>query len=735
MITRTNRPRFVLAGAAAALGLALCASALPPAFAAPTTIADARFDLTGNQVVNGADLDDGARFWADAVAGSPNSAADLNGDGQIDVGDMQLLAGQLGQGTSQAALDALANQGATLQQDVPTRVFTVNSAASGSPINTSFGDANLSDGVCATASGSCTLQAAVQQANAPRDSAFKVEIRFDIRNSDGSCPAVVQILPNLDYQRWLQIDDSSGYGTVIDGYSQCGARPNSGDVEGNADIRIEIIGTKIGTNGAQFSARKGVNGIEIKSANNVIRGIAVYNWDRQIELSAPGALYNRIEGNFIGTDRTNSFISKPRPTHEGEGVRIQFGASYNVLGCGSFASDGSFQPCTDRAQANAARNIVAGNGNDGIHIERTDSGYNRVVGNYIGIAQDGRIRKTTNGTSISKNQADGVDFEDGANNNWLGGTSELERNIVSGNQSEGIEVSHNSRTQFNHVAGNWFGVDAFGDPAGNGDNGVSMEDLANNNYIYNNLISHNGDSGFRTWVLADENQVYDNTITNNKRNGVYLFGGSQHNLIRNNVIANNSDRGVSITTESDKTKGLFGETYYNTISQNSIYGNRREGIKHTNRIDSDPKGNMALKEPEILNANASLAVGIACPGCKVEIFIADKSQLPEPGGENSGEGRTFVGEGVASGGGEFAVELSGVNAGQLITATGTDTLGNTSEFARNVRVNAATVPVPTLTPRPTLTPTAVPTPAPAPTLPPGQVPDRYRVYIPVVKGR
>jgi parallel beta-helix repeat protein len=734
--------------AVGALGLALAAGGLQPAAAAPAGPVDPRLDLTGNQVVNSADVADAAEGWAEFVGGAGGGAADVNGDGAVDIADVQQVAAHAGRGATPAGEAAL--QAVVPQQDAPVREFVVNSGASGDPNRAGIADANRGDGRCATTNGDCTLQAAVQETNAPRIPPYHARIVFDIRES-GACPAVVRIMPNLDYERWLQIDDSSGQGTTIDGYTQCDARANTGAVEGNAVIKIELVGTKLGAGGVQYGARKGVNGIEVKSSNNVIRGLALYNWDRQLELSAPGALFNRVEGNFLGTDAANNFLSKARPTHEGEGVRIQFGASYNVLGCGTFRNDGTFQPCADAGQAHAARNIVAGNGNDGIHIEGVNSSFNHIVGNYVGVAQDGKVRKNSGGTSLSKNTADGVDFEDGASHNWLGGESELERNIVAGNASDGIEISHNVRTVENRVVGNYFGLDAYGEIAANGNNGISIEDRANKTYIYRNFVGGNAQSGIRTYVLAHENQIYENSVgvgpdgspRPNTRHGVYLMGGSQRNLVRDNIIAYNGDRGVVISTESDADKGYFGETYFNTISRNTIHSNFREGIKLTNRDDPQPVGNQNLPKPLIVAAGAELVVGDACANCKIEIFIADKAQVPEPRGENSGEGRTFVGEAVANGAGQFAVPVAGVAVGQLVTGTATDQSGNTSEFARNVRVNAG--PVATLTPVPTFTstPTATSTPTTEPTPPPGstptatrtpgEAPQDFRVYLPAVR--
>lgn len=720
--------------AAILVGALALTMSVPQPVAAQSTLVDSRLDLTGNSVVNAADVAEAMETWSDAFAAGSCAGAglrsDVNGDACVSVIDVQRIAAHMGGGTNAAALRML---GMTRQQAAPEKTFVVNSAASGDPNNAQFGDINRGDGVCATGTGACTLQAALQETNAPRVPPYRAIINFDIR-PDGNCPDSVKILPNLDYQRWLQIDDSSSLGTVIDGYSQCGAQANTGDVTGNAVLKIEIIGTKFGTNGAEFPARIGVNGLEIKSGSSVVRGLSLYNWDRAFELSGPGVLYNHLEGNFTGTNPNGAFMMAKSGVQHREGIRMQFGASYNVVGCGSFDTGGQFLPCTDQAQINAARNIVAGNGNDGIHLESPNTSNNHIVGNYIGVFQDG--------VTALRNAADGVDFEAGPQSNWLGGETPAERNIVSRNVSDGIEISHEPTTQFNRVVGNYFGLDVNGNPAANGDGGISFEDRVNNNFAYNNVVAGNDRYGVRFYVAARENEVYNNKVgvgpdgvtpRPNGEQGVYVMGGSQHNKIHDNIIAYNASHGVEVNTESDPDHNYFGETYFNTISKNSIFNNTRRGIYLNDYMDSGILGNQGLAAPHITAVNDTLVVGETCPNCKVEVFLSDKGQVPNPGGDDNGEGRTFIGEGIANGSGQFAVSISGAVVGQLVTATATDELGNTSEFARNTRVNAGAVA--TLTPAPTFTPTmtATSTPTVTPTGTPGtRVDQPYNEYLPVV---
>ena len=698
----------VLLGSLLTLGLAL--ASVTPALAQSGSAPDPRFDLTGNGRVDYNDAaslrDSWNRLQASGLCVAANLAGrDLDGDGCISVSDVQQLATQLGLGEA----PLFPNAG-----PLEARTFTVTSALSDN-------DSSPGDGVCSTSSGSpsagaCTLRAALQESNARSG---PDTIKFDVRQTDGSCPAMVTIKPSKDATEFFLLEDDE---TTIDGYTQCGARPNSEPVTGNAVIKIQIDG---GFGPNNYPARDDVDGITIRSSRNLIRGLSLFRWDHQVLISGSRANFNRLQGNFLGTSADNNYKLTSGTTHHREGLRIWYYARYNVLGCGSYDDNLVFQPCTDAGEAYAARNIVSGNGNDGIHFEgNPDTGSpeaNRIVGNYIGLKQDG--------LSVLANKGDAVDFEAGAANNWLGGESALERNIISGNGSEGIEISHSRRTQGNRVVGNYFGLDASGTRVvGNVGNGVSFEDTVNNNFAYKNYTAGNR-AGFRFYVLADNNQVTDNVVgllpdgttpAPNRDDGVYVMGGSQHNLIARNVIAYNRAKGIDIDPFSDVGNGWIGETYYNTISQNSIYANQEDGI-HLNTKTSGGRtlwGNKNMPEPQLSAASSSLAVGrhTWCVGCTVEVFIADKSSLNDS--EPSGEGKTYLGSGTTGADGQFNIAIS-APVGVLLTATITDLTGNTSEFSRNIRVQAGEIqplpPGPTFTPIPTITPTPTDTATPTAT--------------------
>ena len=97
-----------------------------------------------------------------------------------------------------------------------------------------------------------------------------------------------------------------------------------------------------------------------------------------------------------------------------------------------------------------------------------------------------------------------------------------------------------------------------------------------------------------------------------------------------------------------------------------------------------------LNFPELSDVDGDTVSGSACGGCTVEAFLADG-----PVGAY-GQGRTFLGSTVAAANGHFDVTGLAIAPGAIVTATATDTTGNTSEFSANVeRGDVAPPPPPT----------------------------------------
>ncbi len=594
------------------LSLAIASAASVPVSAQQGTSDLKRLDLSGNGVVNDADagmiVDAWHRLQQEGACLDVYVAYDVNGSGCIDVADMQqvLAAWGMSSVTGQTRSDA-----PEVFTAAPV-IITVNSA-----------DDDDASAYCTGGANKCTLRAALRIANA---NGAPDEIRFDIRNPDGSCPSnttPVKIRPNSTVATGglLLLDDANNQPTTIDGYSQCGASPNTRRVGGDAKIRIEIEGKAKDTNPNRANTYQ-VPGIEIRNRNNVVRGLAVYGWDYNIKISGSRAQNNRIEGNFIGTNvaqnynlRSGDFYmsdGRTRKLQDGDGIRIESFAYGNWIGG------------PDPAQ----RNIVAGAW-DGIALEWRVMD-TRIYNNYVGVRQDG--------VTPWGNAADGIDINLGSIGTRIGGHEDTNqphpdyRNVISGNFSDGIEVAHSPYvitdttpnqvypTEETYIIGNYIGISAQGGRVnhqsvgslygGNGASGISLEDAVQEVFIRHNVISDNGDNGVRLWSRIKDVEITNNLIgvgpdgstplgngisrdpyenyarVRKGRHGIYLIGDSQRNKIFDNTIANNKGYGILLNngyteykcgnakvTDCPGQEVELKATDYNEIRRNSIYNN------------------------------------------------------------------------------------------------------------------------------------------------------------------
>jgi hypothetical protein len=205
--------------------------------------------------------------------------------------------------------------------------------------------------------------------------------------------------------------------------------------------------------------------------------------------------------------------------------------------------------------------------------------------------------------------------------------------------------------------------------------------------------------------------------------GIYITVGSQGNHIYRNTIAFHPEYGIYADIQ-EPYDGIADYTpcgiYHNTFSYNSLYENVRQGIflKPGECFGETYYPNEQIVLPIITEAYLTTVSGTTCSDCFVEIFISDKTVV-NSSTDNYGEGKTFVASGFADASGNFTIAVDGLlELDQIITATTTDSVGNTSEFARNVQVvepPATATPTPTATNTPTATPTATSTATNTPT--------------------
>lgn len=271
------------------------------------------------------------------------------------------------------------------------------------------------------------------------------------------------------------------------------------------------------------------------------------------------------------------------------------------------------------------RNVIVNNGNEGINITGSSATDNEVYGNYVGLEPDG--------SSGAGNGDVGIAILSGADRTIVGDGSVAGRNVIALN-FEGMEIS----SQDNVVQGNYIGTDANGtlDRGQTSSDAVELVGSASNNLITGNLIA----------------------FTKSGRHGVSVQGGTG-NAVLGNQIHSNSGLGINLDpsgvtpNKGSKNGGLpNSEMDFPVFTSASLSGTT---LTVAGYVGSAPG--------QSLFANS-----------RVESFAADN----DPSG--NGEGRTYFDFLTTDASGNFSgnVTVSGLVAGENITATATHTSNNTS---------------------------------------------------------
>lgn len=298
----------------------------------------------------------------------------------------------------------------------------------------------------------CTLRAAIQQANATSGADT---INFAIPGTGVKTINVgatgLGALPPITEQ------------VTIDGYTQPGASPNTKAVGNDAVLRVELAGT-----GTSLTA------LEIKgiSAGSVIKGLAINRFSEGISIDGD-TVGNRVEGNFIGTDPTGTIdkgntddgVNVTRGASEnviggttpatrnvisGNDCDAVFvtGANNNRIQGNYLGTDktgtkglgnGDVSVCpaisildssgnTVGGTTAGARNLISGNASDGIFINNSQG--TMMLGNRIGT--------TANGTAALGNGEAGVLIQ--GSNNTVGDGTAAGSNTIAFSAEDGVQV-------------------------------------------------------------------------------------------------------------------------------------------------------------------------------------------------------------------------------------------------------------------------------------------------------
>lgn len=436
------------------------------------------------------------------------------------------------------------------------------------------------------------------------------------------------------------------------------------DATGTVPLGNGLFGIAIG------AGHGNVVGGSSPASRNVISGNG-----HGVRIAGGNTTGNRVIGNFIGTDRTG----KADLGNSNNGVIVSGSASGNVIG----------------GATTGERNVISGN-THGVLITGASVTGNRVLGNYIGTDKTGTLGLG--------NTLHGVLIEESAANNIIGGAIAAARNVISGNNSNGVMID-NFATQGNKIRGNYIGTDRTGTAhLGNDSNGVFIRDAIGNviggtTSGAGNVISANHSSGVAISGIASGTRVLGNRIglaatsaasLGNVGDGVRvsasdnIIGGTQAGA--GNVIAHNGLAGVELVSGTA-----------NSVLRNRIYDNgglgidlNEDGVTLNDLGDADSGPNGLQNFPTVNTARIT-ATGLRLTGAintgtgktlRIEFFAS-----PTADASGRGEGKRYLGfkslQTLAGPTATYTVvlALSGVLPGQFISATATDQFGNTSEFS------------------------------------------------------
>ena len=354
-------------------------------------------------------------------------------------------------------------------------------------------------------------------------------------------------------------------GNVIDGiYSYAINQSNNDNMVLGNWIGLDAVGAGLGNAGHGINLyRKSSNwliGDGTISGRNIISGntqagINIDNNDCG-ECTIYPSFGHKIFGNYIGTSTDGL-----NPIGNQNGLVV---VATNIM-----IGDGSA----------GGRNIISGNTNAGIEIQGYATKQIAINGNYIGLGTDGLTPLSNN---VGIHAADQLSL------------SSISNNVVSGNLTSGIDLSHASDMS---ILSNKVGTDAGGSMAiANAEHGINLYatqnmQIGDGTAGGRNIISGNTLTGI--WLQGDMYSQVDNVIIEGNyigidgggnsslpnMDGIYLSGTVTYTLIKGNVVSGNDSNGIGFgapagTSNNDILGNFIGTNASGTLA----VGNGKHGV-------------------------------------------------------------------------------------------------------------------------------------------------------------
>jgi titin len=357
--------------------------------------------------------------------------------------------------------------------------------------------------------------------------------------------------------RGLAITDFVNSGIVLEG--------PGGDVVAGDFIGVNVGYNWGGNGGALIGTSAGIT--ILNSPNNRIGGTAPADVNLisangvnfvvpGVDINGANAGGNLVEGNLIGTNTTGMLSWG----NTGDGVLIRNGAHDNTVG----------------GSATGAGNVISGNSQNGVEVNGTGSTNNFVQGNLIGVTAFGwgTLSNGDNAGAVAK--LDGVFIKD-ASGTTVGGTAAGARNVISGNEGNGIHVLDSTGTNVvgTVIQNNLLGVDADGARAdGNWGDGVWLDNAGASLISDGNVISSNNAAGVEISGSGAVLNVVEGDFIGTDATGMNARGNLQGVLIRSGASGNHI--GGTNTGDGDVISGNFGagvELSGSNVINNWLKGN------------------------------------------------------------------------------------------------------------------------------------------------------------------
>ncbi len=486
----------------------------------------------------------------------------------------------------------------------------------------------------------------------------------------------------------------NSHGNLVggDGVLITGSSTFKNYVEGNyigtdktGDSAYDLEGNPLGNLNDGVLIQSGANSNIIGGTSTASRNVISGNFGSGVVLTDVAS--NVVEGDFIGTDYTGTIALG----NASNGVTVNEQATSNTIG----------------GTSTADLNVISANGVNGVQITETGTTSNVVEGDYIGT--------NVQGTSALGNLEDGVLIYAGAADNTIGGSVTGSGNVLSGNLTNGVEIS-GAGTMSNRVEDNDIGTDKTAYyPLGNGnddvviDNGASSDVVGPGNVLCANTwngVSLNDVSN----CVVEGNDIGTNAASKpalgNGSDGVIVHNGATANTIggtatgSGNVIVANGFNGVEISDSPTSGNVVEGNDIGTDANGSAGLGNSNDGVLLDNDSTETLVGGIGSTAGNVISDNGNDGVELASGTNWVEgndIGTNAGGSKPlgnhfdgvqdDSGGDDNTIGGTTTGSGnVISSNGLQGVEFDpGVLNGYLegndigTNASGASNLGNANE--------------------------------------------------------